>query len=58
MLDPDLALALARKATPERMLWLSQTLKRRLVATTAGSSAIAAAPNTTTRAETGQETTP
>lgn len=44
MLDPNVALALARRATPERMEWIARSLSRRLSATTAGATTQATSP--------------
>lgn len=44
MLDPDFALQLARRATPDRMEWVARSLVRRAAATAAGATAQAASP--------------
>lgn len=44
MLDPNFALQLARRATPDRMEWVARSLNRRLTATAAGATAQAASP--------------
>ncbi|CAO3358567.1 hypothetical protein [Azospirillum palustre] len=44
MLDPDFALQLARRATPDRMEWVARSLTRRAAATGAGATAQAGSP--------------